>query len=403
MPRQVYIEPIWKFHAFGTQLAANPPSGYEFVTSKTSREKLFDTIGNFNAGMFALKSIDRFLPTRLVKSWLEKFDATPVNSRLTYACDHLVFRPEPWVIEVEYASLVLGIDPKHLLRYKKTMEKALSSPNCKKILCWAETGRHSLLADLDSRGFHHKVEVVHYAVPAKSFVKAFNNGKTKLLFVGSGTSKGGFDFRGGREAIASFARLRQRYRDIEMTVRSDVPADVKARYYGLEGLRLLEDMIPREEMVQEFLTADIFLIPSHNTSPMIILDAMSYELPVVTKDFWANPEYVEDGKTGLVAMSSGKLAYFYKDTRQPNWTDKGFQRAIQDPDPAVVEDLANKISRLIDNPELRRRLGKAARREVEKGKFSLKKMNKKLAGIFDEAIDGDRASVAGSADLPGVR
>lgn len=29
MPRKVLFEPIWKFHAFGYQLLAHPPAGYE--------------------------------------------------------------------------------------------------------------------------------------------------------------------------------------------------------------------------------------------------------------------------------------------------------------------------------------------------------------------------------------
>jgi glycosyltransferase involved in cell wall biosynthesis len=389
MTRKVYLEPIWKFHAFGKQLSAFPPTGYEFIAAKTSREKLFDTISHFDIGRFLLRSVDLVLPTRLVKSWLEKFDTPPANSKLTYACDHLVFRPEPWVVEVEYASLVVGIDPKHLKRYKMTIERMLASPYCKRILCWAEAGRRSLLHDVDCSEFHDKIELVHYAIPRRSFVKKYGNDTVRFLFVGSGTSKGGFDYRGGREVMATFALLRQRYDNLELVVRSDVPPDVKARYKGMEGLKLIENMISQEELEREFFSADIFIIPSHNTSPMIMLDAMSCELPVITIDAWANPEMIEDGKTGLVARSSRRLPYYYGDTLQPNWAATEFKKAILTPDPNVVDDLVAKGSLLIENPELRRNLGKAARGEIENGKFSLKKMNEKLGRIFDEAIDGE--------------
>ncbi len=389
MSMKIYLEPIWKFHAFGRQMAAFPPSGYEFVGIKTPQEKLFNAISRWDVGRFLFRSVDLIFPTRLVKSWLERWNKPPANTMLTYACDHLVFREEPWVVEVEFASLVLGIHPKHLGRFKGTMARALASPYCKRVLCWSEAGRRSLLADLDSRGFQHKVEVLYLSIPPRSFVKEYGSEKVKLLFVGSGTSRGGFDYRGGREVMETFVLLRQRYDNLELVVRSDVPSDVKVRYDGIEGLRIIEKMISQEELEREFLSADIFINPCYNTATMVMLDAMSHELPVVTIDVWANPEYVEDGKIGLVARSSRKLPYYYADTFQPNWAAAEFREAIRTPDPDVVGSLVNKVSLLIENPELRRSLGRAARYEVERGKFSLAKMNERLGRIFNEAIAGD--------------
>ena len=54
---------------------------------------------------------------------------------------------------------------------------------------------------------------------------------------------------------------------------------------------------------------------------------------------------------------------------------------------------------LIVNPELRRKLGKAARWEVESGKFSLTKMNGKLGQIFNEAIAVDYGSRASPVNV----
>lgn len=386
LPRKVLFEPIWKFHAFGYQLLAHPPEGYEFVVRRTSQEKTFDAISRWDFGRGLLRSVDLFLPTGLIKSWVERGNKAPDGVALTYACDHLILRPDPWVLEVEYASLVLGIDPKHLRRFKRTMERALASPSCRKIVCWAETGRRSLLHDMDASSFEHKIEVIHYAVPSRQFTKEYGTGKVRLLFVGSGTTKGGFEYRGGREVVAAFALLRQHYENIELVIRSDVPPDVRDRYSSVEGLRIIDEFIPRDELDHLFRSADVFLIPSHNTSPMITLDAMSYELPVVTLDTWANPEYVEDGKTGLVARSSTKLPYVYPGTAQPNWAAKEFVEAMRRPDPEVVQDLAAKIGRLIEDSELRRQMGKAARWEIEHGKSSLGHMNRRFAEVFDEAI-----------------
>ena len=56
-------------------------------------------------------------------------------------------------------------------------------------------------------------------------------------------------------------------------------------------------------------------------------------------------------------------------------------------DPKVVEELADKTSILIENEDLRRRMGRAGRQEIETGKFSIEKRNEKLKRIFDEVTE----------------
>ena len=46
--------------------------------------------------------------------------------------------------------------------------------------------------------------------------------------------------------------------------------------------------------------ADIFLYPTNVTPANVFLDAMSYELPIVTTDVWGNQEIVADGKIGVI-------------------------------------------------------------------------------------------------------
>ncbi|HLC30031.1 MAG TPA: glycosyltransferase family 4 protein [Dehalococcoidia bacterium] len=392
MTRKVYLEPPWVMHAGQQRLVAHPPAGYEFVVKETAQEKVFRTATRWNALRFILRSSDTILPTGLVKSWLERKNKPPAGTALTYSVDHLVFRSEPWVMEVEFASLVAGRDPKHLKRFKGIMERALASYHCRKVLCVSEAGRRTLLADLDSRSFQHKTEVVHYTVPPKSFAKEQSDKKVKLIFVGADalrSSEEAFEYKGGREVLETYAQLRSRFRCLELVVRSKVPSELKARYQGLEGLKIIEDYIPWEELEQEYLSADISILPSHTTIPATVLEAMSYELPVVTIDSWANAEYVEDGRTGLVGPRSTKLPYYYPGTSQVNFGTPQYNEAMRITDPKVVEGLAQRVGLLIEDPELRRQMGKAARWEVEHGMFSLAKINTQLGRIFDEAVAGD--------------
>ena len=384
---KVLFEPIWKTHAFGHQFRAYPPPGFEIIVKSQQQESVINAASGFGAARAVLRASDIFVPTGLVKSMLERWNRPPDGTALTYAGDHLIFRREPWVIEVEYASLVLGMVPKHLARFHRTMERSLASPYCRRILAWSEAGRRSLIHDLHPDEFADKITVMPLCVPERRFEKEYDPKTIRILFVGSGTSKGGFDYRGGREAVETFAQLRRRFDNIELVVRSDVPPDIRDRFGGLSGLTILDDFVSRGELDQLFRSADIFMLPSHNTSPMIMLDAMSYELPIVTIGAWANPEFVHDGETGMVVPVSKTLPYYYRDTAQPNWAAPEFVRAIGTTDPVVINDLAGAVGRLIDDPELRRRLGRQGRHEIESGRFSLTRMNARLAEIFDAAID----------------
>jgi glycosyltransferase involved in cell wall biosynthesis len=379
-------------------MVAFPPAGYEFVVSNQPAGKWVKAAARLDMARFLLKASDGIIPTALAKSWLDRWNKPLPDAVLTYAVDHLVFRPEPWVVEVEYASALVGIHPKHFKRFKHVTERALASPYCRRILCWSEASRRSLLTDLDSQRFHHKSEVVHYAVPPAPFAKEYRDGKIKLLFVGSGTSKGVFEGRGS-EVFEVFVLLCQQYRNLELVVRSDVPAYVKALYGGMENLRIMDKIVPRDVLEREFQSADIFLFPSYHTLPLTILEAMSYELPVVTIGSWANAEYVEHGKTGLVAPRSRKVPDHFAGTRQPNFLAPSFPQAMRTPDREAVAALVATVALLIEHPELRQRLGKAARWEVEQGKFSLARMSRKLTQIFDEAVgqESDRAD-AGRID-----
>jgi glycosyltransferase involved in cell wall biosynthesis len=231
-----------------------------------------------------------------------------------------------------------------------------------------------------------KTDVVYYGVPSKLASQPVRAGPLTILFVGSGTSDGAFEGR-GNEIFEVFAKLRQRYPDVELVVRSDIPGYVRERYAALPGLRLLDHRVPTKELEREFLTADIFLFPSYYTLPSTILEAMSYGLPVVTIDSWANAEYVLDGITGLVVPRPRTLPAYCQGTKQPSFLDASFGEAAHHPDPDCIAALAGAVTALIEQPDLRRRLGRASRREVEEGRFSLARMNEKLRRIFDATIN----------------
>jgi glycosyltransferase involved in cell wall biosynthesis len=314
---------------------------------------------------------------------LRKFRHPHGTFDLTFASNHLVFRDEPWIIDLEYVSIPLGAG-KHLQHYKLALEQSFRSPNCKKIICWYQICKKTLTLNVDCSKFENKITVFLPYGQKRKFHKCFKNKKIKLLFTGSGNILGEFIIKGGVEAVGAFTALNKKYNNLELVIRSDVPREIKAKLSHFDNVRIIDKIIPWEELEQEFQTADIFLLPAHNTPFQAMLDGMSYELPVVSLDVWANAEIVDDGKTGFLVPKSEDLQY-YDNNFVPQWDTPSFLKAIKTSDQRVVRNLIEKISILIENIELRRMMGEAGRWEIEHGRFSIEKRNEKLKKILDEA------------------
>jgi glycosyltransferase involved in cell wall biosynthesis len=389
----IYLDVAGRIHSLHKELLLSPPSGYRFVTIESDWDKVSDIVSRTDIlYSLQLNVLAKLFPPNLVKAYLERFKKPPNGTVLTYSIGHLVFRKEPWVVDMEFVTQLTGYNFKHFKRLRWLIEKFFASEYCKKIICWTEAGKKTILLNLDCESFADKVEVVPLAVRKKNFVKDFSiNGKNvKLLFVGSANIPGEFEYKGGKEVLEAFFILRRRYKNIELVIRSDIPPELKAKYKGkLENVKLIENIVAWDRLEQEFKTADIFLFPTHSTPGLVILDAMSYELPVVTTDVWANTEQVEDGKTGLVIRKSSKIQYC-SENFIPKWSHypaSKFARLIKATDPTVVRELAEKTSVLIENEDLRRSMGKAGRQRIELGKFSVHKRHEKLKKIFDEALE----------------
>ena len=388
--RKIYLDVAGRMHSLYKELVMYPPPGYSFLAKPTTWDKVSNYASRTDFIYSVLPRIlNTVVPVNLTKAYLERFKKPPESTDLTYATGHLVFRKELWVVDLEFVTQLAGYSIKHFRRYKKLIERVLSSEYCKKIICWTEAGKKTVLANMDCQNFEHKVETVPLAVPKKNLSKDYNNKKTiKLLLVGSANIPGEFDYKGGKEVLAAFVLLCKKYPNLELVIRSDIPKEIRNTCKGIDNLRLIEGIVPWEQLELEFKSADIFLLPSHHTPGLAILDAMSYELPVITTNVWANSEMVKNGKTGFVTRSSESVSY-YIENFIPIWDyhlGSQFMKAIKTTDPKVVEELVEKTSILIENEGLRKKMGRAGRQEIESGKFSIEKRNEKLKKIFDEAI-----------------
>lgn len=115
------------------------------------------------------------------------------------------------------------------------------------------------------------------------------------------------------------------------------------------GIVWIPEMLPRTKVVQFYSHATVFCCPSvYEPFGLINLEAMACECPVVASDVGGIPEVVVDGETGL-------LVHLEIDPVTGEPIDPlGYAGA-----------LAEAIQRIVDDPELRNRLGRNGRARVE--------------------------------------
>jgi len=127
--------------------------------------------------------------------------------------------------------------------------------------------------------------------------------------------------------------------------------------YGLNKKVKFLGALSREQVREKLFQADIFLLTSliGGGLGMSILEAQATGLPVVATRVGGIPEGIRDGETGFLVP------------------------------PRNPEALAEKLKILIENPELRKQMGKKAREWVEK-KFNQKILLEKLIDVYYEVI-----------------
>lgn len=387
--KQIAIEPSGRMLIFFDRMFSLAPEGYRFVCRKDPLAPLLksDTIYFTIQKLF----LNRLIPMHILKALADSFLLSPPEGvHLTYSIGHLVFRREPWVVQLEWVHQLTGFSYKQLLRFRRLIEKKLASPECKKILCWCDLSKKGLLTHLNCEAFAEKIEVVPYAIPSSKFVKRYDDRRVRLLFLGSANRPGEFFTRGGHVALEAYAALKPRYPNLELVIAASIPESLRARYASLPGLTIVEENLSEDSGLRDaiFGSADIFLFPGHLTS-LAILEAMSYELPVVATNVAAVGEIVEDGVTGLLIPPARDVPYFVAPSLPTGPGDglyAALRRAVERIDPALVRATVESARILIENADLRREIGRRGRREVDHGRFSIAARNQRLRKVFDEAV-----------------
>jgi glycosyltransferase involved in cell wall biosynthesis len=290
----------------------------------------------------------------------------------------LILNKRPWVVDFEHIGSFGAFT---FERVKKISLKLLNSNYCKKILPHCVAAMNSFLNGwkIDSQSIIEKLEVLYPAIETRKMKKS----KKPKINIGFLATRGAFYEKGGKEILEAFKILSKKYEDINLIMKVKPPEEILKTYSQSNIKFLTTHFNTREELFEKFYkNLDIFVLPTYVDSfGFSLLEAMSCGIPLVATDIFAIPEIIEDGKNGFLIHSplSDFRADFVPKFFDRNWLKKHLVKP-------VVEQLVEKLSLLIEDSSLRKRMGKEGRKLVEKGKFSIKERNRKLRRIYEEAL-----------------
>ena len=179
------------------------------------------------------------------------------------------------------------------------------------------------------------LHVVHCGVDTSAYAMRNHQGRgTDLLFVGQPGVWKGFPF-----LIEAFTRLRAERPGLRLTVVGDGPErrdqEARVRAAGLGDAVVFTGYQSQQQVADRLGQADVLVLPSLIEGvPVVLMEAGAAGLPVVATNVGGVSELVRDGVSGFLVP------------------------------PGSAEALLPPLRQLLDDPELRARMGRAGREVV---------------------------------------
>lgn len=207
------------------------------------------------------------------------------------------------------------------------------------IACISDFARSQLMRLVGTADWP-KMKLVRMSVDANVYLppadeRAGREGQPlRVLYVGRLVPE-----KGSPVLLDAVRQLRERGVDVEVRLvgSGELEADLRAEIarHGLDGVVTLAGAIGQDELPQWYHWADVFCLPSFQEGlPVVLMEALATELPVVTTRIAAIEELVVDGEMGHVVA------------------------------PGRADALADALAHEASDPELRRRQGRAGRQAV---------------------------------------
>ncbi len=203
-----------------------------------------------------------------------------------------------------------------------------------------------------SFGKQINVEILYNPCPLKYDGYTVLEKRKQILFAGTITERKGY-----QDLIKAFAIISNQFSDWKLVIAGNgdlVNAKQLAKDLGIERSILFPGWVRGCEKDALFKQSMIFCLPSYNEGfPMAVLDAWSYELPVITTPVGGIADIAKDGENLLIFKSGD------------------------------VDTLAYKLRLLMSNDSLRSKIAASSKYFAE-NVFNVERVNEQLSGIYEK-------------------
>lgn len=257
-------------------------------------------------------------------------------------------------------------------------EKAASAAA---VVCISDFARSQVMGFIPEEVWP-RLRVVHCGVDPAEFdpdraQRGAADSAFRILYVGRLVP-----FKGQAILLEALALVRAEGVDARLTLIGEGPSREKlerrAAALGLSGAVTFAGAVGQDEIRSYYAEADVFCLPSFAEGvPVVLMEAMAMQVPVVTSRVMGIGELVDDGESGLLVR------------------------------PGRVDELEAALMNLARDPELRERLGRRGRDRIV-AEFDVRESGRRLARIFaavergtlgqlGELEPADRIDMAGAA------
>lgn len=254
-------------------------------------------------------------------------------------------------------------------------------------MCLSEASRQSVIRTFRDPAIEAKTTVIYPYVALNMYEnRRVDDGKTVIL---TGVNPK-FYMKGTRDVLSAFEQLTKRHDNLELRVVSNTPKEYLERYKNFGNIKFFEAKFTKDELYRDFYSqCDIFAQASYQDSlGLTYLEVAASGKPIVTTDIFATGEAVVDGETGFLIK-----APFYMHNPDFTLKDEYFPMRHKDTEldfykkvdgRKVVDALVEKLSILIENEALRKKMGEEALKLV-KSRFSEEERKRRLKEMYTAA------------------
>ncbi|MGC8880104.1 MAG: glycosyltransferase family 4 protein [Anaerolineae bacterium] len=234
------------------------------------------------------------------------------------------------------------------LRLIDAHDSSLRPERACRVHIWSEFSRRMHLEEGYVRP--EQIEVLYPGLPASDGRPREKTPFDKVTFLFIGRD---FVRKNGMLVLKAFRQVRERCSRAELILVSQLP---DGRQLSEEGVVHYPFLTRRELQERIYPYADVLVLPSRAEGfGLVLLEAMSFGMPVIAVNAWAMPEIVQDGVNGYLIP------------------------------PGSLEALTACMERIAQDREQLQVLSQGARRVFQE-RFALQYHNARLRQIYEEAL-----------------